>query len=56
MHVTAGEYLVFHEFRLTLCITLANYLEQDSTEVLELSVIQSLQEEEDDVLVSQLVS
>ena len=55
MHVTVGEYLVLHEFRLSLYSTLAKYLEQESIEVVKLSVIQSLQEEED-VLVSQLVN
>ena len=29
-HVTLCEYLVFHEFRRNLYITLAKYLEQDS--------------------------
>ena len=28
-HVTLCEYLVFHEFKRNLCITLAKYLEQE---------------------------
>ena len=29
MHVTVSEYLVFHEFRWNLYVTLAKYLEQE---------------------------